>query len=419
MLTDFFYPNANVGAHRATQLCKYLPRSGWNPVIITTECRRDNCLEWDPELDFYLPSSIPIYRVPMRHHYRNSIQQFFSDLIYFGKNPRVFSYRALELFTPRLSYLNPPKYYFGALSLVRKTSELKKVDLIWATGPSFNNFVLAKKISEEIGKPWVADFRDSFDQPWTVKSYAKREVLKRKESTMMESASLLITVSQNIAHDLSKKHGKKVYVLPNGYDNSFFYNTDPLYNEKLTVVYTGRIHASKYNAEIYFSGLSLFLQNKPSVKMVTVFYGDNSEIIEDLVRRYPNTKGYVKCYGQKPYRQSLRAQQSADILLHFTVPNYKGVLTGKIFEYIAARKNILCVPGDCGEVEDVLQDAGLGWVSRDDVQVSSKLTEFYSFWSRNRTLGTAPNNDFIRRFSRQTQAESLAKQLDTLVEKAD
>jgi hypothetical protein len=87
----------------------------------------------------------------------------------------------------------------------------------------------------------------------------------------------------------------------------------------------------------------------------------------------------VSINGQVPFKDSLRAQQEADALVLFlwTDPKERreerGVYTGKLFEYIGARRPILAIGSMQTVASDLIAERGLGVVCETAMQVARQL----------------------------------------------
>ena len=121
-----------------------------------------------------------------------------------------------------------------------------------------------------------------------------------------------------------------------------------------------------------------------------------------------------------PRTESLRLQRDSEALL-LLVPDAggrgKGVLSGKVFEYIAAGRPILAVVPPDGAAAELIRETGSGVVvAPDDVDgIRSALVELHSRF----TNGGLPSVELAtrdeRRLSRQARVEEMAALIGELV----
>jgi glycosyltransferase involved in cell wall biosynthesis len=120
-----------------------------------------------------------------------------------------------------------------------------------------------------------------------------------------------------------------------------------------------------------------------------------------------------------PRRRSLELQRDSDALL-LLIPDAagrgKGVLSGKVFEYLAAERPILAVVPPEGAAADLIRntDAGLV-VAPDDVDgMTAALLDLHARWKAGSLVGTPLSEEWRDKLSRRTRVEELAQLLETL-----
>ena len=95
----------------------------------------------------------------------------------------------------------------------------------------------------------------------------------------------------------------------------------------------------------------------------------------------------------------------------------RGVLSGKVFEYLAAERPILaCVPPD-GEAAALLRDTNAGVVvpADDRDAIAAALCELAGRWRAGELNGTPLSPEWRASLSRRTRAEEYAALLEEVV----
>ena len=181
----------------------------------------------------------------------------------------------------------------------------------------------------------------------------------------------------------------------------------------LRIVYTGMIYPGHRDPLPLLNALSqLRRRGELEDGMVTVdFYGDRVEVAMALAKK-PEYAPFIRLMGHVTREKALEAQRNADILLllESPAPEARGVLTGKLFEYLVSGRPILCI-GSRPEYEigQVLKETGTGIVIGPDQY--GGLSDFIKS-----TLGGnglfkiySPKIERVLMYSRSSQAKEFYK----------
>ncbi|MFN0050041.1 MAG: hypothetical protein ACKVOU_13040, partial [Cytophagales bacterium] len=114
-----------------------------------------------------------------------------------------------------------------------------------------------------------------------------------------------------------------------------------------------------------------------------------------------------------PHNQIVYIQKSAQVL-YLSVnetANALGILTGKIYEYLAVKRPILCIGPEEGEAAKVVNEAGAGLVSgfRDIEKLKSNILAFYQNYKNGIVFEGGKN---IAKYSRKQQTKELTELLN-------
>ena len=151
-----------------------------------------------------------------------------------------------------------------------------------------------------------------------------------------------------------------------------------------------------------------------SVRFVGDFRPADREFMESL-----RLAGRIELIPYVPRRRSLELQRDSDVLL-LLIPEAdgrgRGVLSGKVFEYLAAERPILAVVPPDGAAAQLVRDAGAGVVAApDDVAaIRDALVGLHARWSEGALEGTPLSDEWRERLSRTSRVEELADLLRSL-----
>ena len=291
----------------------------------------------------------------------------------------------------------------------------EKFDFIISTyGPYASHIVgwYAKRRSPNA--IWICDFRDLWTRnhvypgiwPFTFVEWFLEGLLLRR-------CDLAVTVSEPLAAQLRHDHPKlRVEVIANGVDledlqslstERFFPDDD-----KIRIVYTGALHASHRNPEPLFEAVAL-LNPEQRERLEIIFVGPNTEIIQDGVQRL-GLQSHVRGLKSIPRTQALKMQRDADVLLFLEQSHEKakdGVLTGKLFEYIASGTRVWAVGvGPESAVGALLKESKSGHAFGKDVD-AIRLALLSRLNEPRKTVGQQRSEDFIKNFDRKELANRL------------
>jgi hypothetical protein len=302
--------------------------------------------------------------------------------------------------------------------------------MVSSSGPPASHLLawLVKRRHPEIR--WVADFRDLWTQNPNFPGIFPFTLLENAlENRILSSADAVVTVSEGLARVFRDRCGGKVHVIENGFDDEELESIPPLASTspEFTLVYTGTLYVPRQDPRPLFAAWK-DLQGRAGVGgspgILVRFFVTNRpgrEYLQGLVESL-GLGDLVRVDRDIPYRDAIAIQKGADALLLLerepAAPNEQGVLTGKVFEYLAARKPILGVGFRSeGELGKLLVASGLGFPLGQDVsRILHTLEKLITAKGMGEMDGMVnPDEALIARYSRKSQAARLAVLLDSLV----
>ena len=442
LIIAYYWPPAGgSGVQRWVKFAKYLPSNGWQPVVCTPlnpeYYSRDETLARDvpPEaevLRLKITEPYGIYRRLMGKGSSTDMKTLVaadasnargesSD----GVNPISAEHKSLKqklslwiranLFIP-----DPRIWWLGPCSRqLKKYLKEHPVDVIVTTGPPQSMHLIGRRLSKATGIPWVADFRD----PWTKMFYFKHLPLTscslkkhlKLEKAVLDDAAAVISVSPLVQQDFQAETSTPVHLITNGFDEDDFAEVNTGLAEgpenKFRVVQTGLFTADG-NPTALWDVLSELCKTN-------VDFGNRLEIrlagkVDEAVAGAIRSRGMsdrLVLIGYVSHERAIAEQQSADLLLLplRREPEGKGVLPGKIFEYLAARRPVLGFGQTDGASAKVLEDSGAGVMREWDDVDGIRETVLSAFEGRLGPDGGADLEKYTRR--------ALTRQLASLLNK--
>ena len=292
------------------------------------------------------------------------------------------------------------------------------VDVIISTGPPHSMHLIASALHKRFNIPWVADFRD----PWTDIDFYKDLKLThrsdrkhhRLEHQVLTEATKVVTVGWDCARGLETHGAKDVVVITNGYD---FDNTIPSncqnHTSSFTMSHIGIIGENR-NPKMFWQVIGELSQSV-DLKIKLIGQVDNS-VVESIKRH--NIEKYVEIIPYIPHNQVIAEQQKSDVLLLFVnnTPNAKGILTGKIFEYMASGRPILCIGPEDGDSARILNETQTGITVdfNDKEKMKSVILDLIKKHKENQLV--INDNAAIEKYSRRNLTKRYAELLNGLIQ---
>ena len=136
-------------------------------------------------------------------------------------------------------------------------------------------------------------------------------------------------------------------------------------------------------------------------------------VLEDI-RKY-NLENNLLKIDYMAHSDAIARQQASRLLLLLVnnTANAKGILTGKFFEYLAAKRPILAIGPVDGEVAQVLKETSAGCIAdfEDEVQTRKIVTEYYEQYKRGE-LTVSPKS--IEKYSRRELTGELVRIIEDI-----
>jgi glycosyltransferase involved in cell wall biosynthesis len=303
----------------------------------------------------------------------------------------------------------------AAIRIVRREG----IDVVLTTSPPSSVHLIGAAVQKATGVRWVADLRDSLvAHPHR---RAERLVVRAKEQGEHAVAKLvasradgIVAVSDAIADEARARSPKgPVTTIANGSDFDDFAGLEHHASDRFRITHAGSFFG-KRDPRPFLTAV----QRSNLADLVVRFLGD----FRAADREWAETLGLgdrLELIPYAPRRRSLELQRDSEALL-LLIPDAggrgKGVLSGKVFEYLAAERPILAVVPPDGAAAELIRDTDAGVVvAPDDVEgMAAALRELHARW-RSGGLDSAPlSGEWRAKLSRRARVEELARFVERL-----
>jgi len=402
MICGSFPPESDVGGLRPAMFSKYLPQYGWEPYIYTS-IRPKTDSNWCPMMEIDgLPPPDRQFKILFGEEHQKAFLKI--------RGKKVFR----DFFCP--DYAHPPGWVEKMIDGSNSPFFKQAFDAIFTTVPDLGSLTVARYLSNRINVPWIADFRDIQEQDRTTSFrdciFFWRMIIRRL--FLLRASSSVITVSDHHARMLRKQCRKIVHIIHNGFDPEMYPKISKQYSPIFSITYVGRIlNTWLQNPFVLFDALDCLYQTKPEkISSFSIdFFGTEPLILENLLKNH-TCKKIVHANSRIPFREVPKKLSQSCILLLLTNKHRHGILTTKLFEYMGARRPILCIPGDGGELDNILRETQTG-VSCPTVESAvGQIQKWCIEWEKTGTVQWNGNDEKLIRFTRKYQARQLAEVLD-------
>lgn len=426
-LTYYWPPSGGSGVQRPLKFVKYLQEFGWEPIVYTVE--NGEFPEIDESLLNEVPKNIQIIKRPIFEPF--SIYKWFigqkkdyklvAGYMHQKKTTKWTEKLALwirsNLFIPdaRMFWIRPSIFYLS--KYIRK----HKIDAIITTGPPHSTHVIGLSLKKITKLPWIADFRD----PWTQIDYWEDLKLtkwadrmhRKLEKEVLQNADKVVCVSPGWGNGLAEIGNREITYISNGFDEEDIHEEIKVdLDAQFSIVHIGMMGKAR-NHEVFWQAIKELREQNNEFRndCLVKLYGKLDPSVFESVERF-DLKSCVEFHNYVPHNQIVYIQKSAQVL-YLSVnetANALGILTGKIYEYLAVKRPILCIGPEEGEAAKVVNEAGAGLVSgfRDLEKLKANILAFYQNYKNGIVFEGGKN---IAKYSRKQQTKELVELLDGLL----
>jgi glycosyltransferase involved in cell wall biosynthesis len=302
-----------------------------------------------------------------------------------------------------------------AISIARNEG----IDVVLTTSPPGSVHLVGAAVKKATGAKWVADLRDSIAlhahrSAEGMGARAKQKARAGVARLVAHQADAIVAAAESIAVETRGLDPTgRVVTIANGCDFDDFAGLDYTRGDRFRLTHAGSFFG-KRDPKPFLRALAESGLDDVTVRFVGDFRPGDREFMESL-----GLADRVELIDYVPRRESLRLQRDSDALL-LLIPEAggrgRGVLSGKVFEYLAAERPVLAVVPPDGAAAQLVRDTGAGPVAapEDVTAIRDALLELHGRWREGSLDGTPLSPEWRERLSRAARVEELAELLESL-----
>ena len=419
IITYYWPPSGGSGVQRWLKFSKYLRDFNIEPVIYTVD--NPSYPINDTSLESEIPLGLEVLKQPIFEP--NSFLSIFGNnkkkesAGFLNPNPtllgRFFQYVRANYFIPdaRKFWIKP------SVKFLSNYLKNNKIDAIITTGPPHSMHLVGLALRDKFKIKWISDFRD----PWTEIDYFQQLPLTKKakkkhhqlEQEVLEKSDMVIVVGETMKKKFLK-HNHNIEVLTNGFDsyeNSLTIELD----SNFSITHVGLMNADRNPTILWevlyeISSENIDFKNNLRIKFIGKI---DDTVIQDI--QVFNPKNIVRI----PYldHEEVRKYQASSQVLLLSinhVPSAKGIITGKIFEYLQAKRPILGIGPEDGDAAAILKKTNAGNIVgfNNKIELKAAVLKLYKDFKEEKLFVKSIN---VEQFHRKNITRQLAQVIKKVV----
>jgi len=416
-----FWPYRD-GSKRIISLAKFLPKFGWEPIILTPPLNKKPAQNFRFIETDYLGISnywTRLFGFKKNEDLGNQLQKKVKKF-----NPRIkkiLRYAYIKLYE-LIAYPDESKNWKNiALKKAEELIKKEKIDAIISNISPITSHVIAYELKKKYQIPWIADLTDLWSENAAYSYGLVRKWFDKKlEIKTLKLADCITTTSPPYIEKIKKLHkNKPVYSIYLGFDLDILdFPISPL-TKKFTITYTGIFYPKKRDPLKFIIALSsLISEKKIDTEDIEVrFYSPENEKVKQDTKKY-NLSKIIKMKGFIPFNECLKRQRESQILLqlNWEDKNDKGVFSGKFFDYLAAKRPILAAGGFGGDevVKEILLKTKSGVYCSKIEDIKKNLLNYYLEYKKGGAVSYRGDLAEIKKYSSQKVVKDFARILDKI-----
>ena len=363
IITYYWPPSGGAGVQRWLKFAKYLPEFGWEPVILTVDPEFAAYPVIDDSLADDLPLNIKVHRTRSIDYF--SIYKKDKSKIptagFANKNNNSLKDKVV-LFIRGNFFIPDPrrgwnKYAFKKACELIETEGIKHVI---TTSPPHSTQLIGLRIKRKYPEiNWIADFRDPWTNIYYYKMFYQTPLAKfidsHYEKKVLKTAEIITTIGESLGRMFGTKLTgieNKIHILPNGYDDDDFAGKTSTAPPRFTISFVGTI-SEYYPVDGIVKALSRIQSDR--IDFVFRITGMVDQNQKNLITTTLD-KDKFELITYVPHNVAIQTMLDSSLLLLIIAvhKDNRTFLSGKIFEYLASGRPVLCLGPEDGEAASLI-----------------------------------------------------------------
>jgi glycosyltransferase involved in cell wall biosynthesis len=411
LVTMYFPPAGGGGVQRPLKLAQYLPALGIETHVLAPDDPK--WVHRDPDLR--VPTLAWVHRVRYVGPRARKPAEELRAVSGFERVLVQAQVTARRLLLPDASVT----WNLTAIPAAIRIARREGIDAVVTTSPPGSIHLVGAAVRRATGAAWLADLRDPLvanphRRSDTAATRARQATNEQLARLVARGADAISCVSEAIAEEVRGLGPRGIVrTIANGCDFDDFagleYRPGPRFRITHTGSFFGKRDPRPFLQAFRDSGLDAV------ARFVGDFRSNDLEWAKGL-----GLGDHLQLIAYSPRAESLRLQRDSEVLL-LLVPDAggrgRGVLSGKVFEYLAAGRPILAVVPPDGAAADLVRETEAGVVvAPDDVEgIRRALQDLHTRFLDGGLPSVELTDDVRERLSRHARVEETADLLRTIV----
>lgn len=426
-ITYYFPPAGGPAVQRIIKIIQYMAKNGWQSVVLTV--KNGEYTSFDPQLEKEIPPETEIIRTNIFEPYRFYRKFIGKEDSYkiplavlsshqkSGWKEKIANTIRANLFIPdaRIGW-----YSYGVKAGVLAVRRDPNIRLVFSSGPPHSVHLIANSVAKKTGLPFVVDFRDPWvhiDYYHAIKRFPLTLAIDRYlEGKILSSANAITVVSPGYRDFLIIGHKNldlsRFYIVYNGFDPEVYPQPRPNpSNDKFIITYIGNLPFSRFTPS-FFSAI-VQLKNKKKIDPNIFqfhFYGDIDKYVKGKLEEF-NINEFLHFHDFIPHKEAMTklCESSLLLLIINDTPTKKGIIPGKLFEYLGCNRNILGIGPADGNSADIVQETKSGVIFdyNDTENIANYLLQQYHNWQKGKYFPR--QNSLSEKYKRSAQLQKIVE----------
>jgi len=402
---------------RWLKFVKYMRNFGWEPIVYTAENGEMPVI--DESLQKDVPPNLTIIKTPIWEPY-NIYKRFIGrkkqdkiNASFLNENKKVGFTQKISIWIRGNFFIPDARKYWikPSIAFLSRYVEDNAIQYVISSGPPHSMHLIAlglKKNNPHL--KWVADFRD----PWTNIDFYEKLMLSRfadkkhhkQELSVLQNASLILSVGNTMSQEFIELYRKaggkdfsKFYVIANGFDIDDVKAENVIKDFKFSLAHIGTLVKDR-NPDVLWRVLHELVRSSPAfeAQLEIKLVGKIDLYVKEQITLF-GLDAYVKKIDYLPHNEVINEQQNSRVLLLLVnnTKNAKGIITGKIFEYMASGVPVLAIGPIDGDLAEIINKTNTGLISDFGDQSALKNNILKLFENNNPKQNVAEINKYDRR----------------------